>query len=248
MTADAPLLLSALDNRADIQSAIEAHLDYLSEPGYWWTASEKIAIAAESRLAKHCRLCDEKKAALSRRSVQAQHAPSLILDEKIIDMIHQIITDQGRITRAQVDALEKDGLSKLAYVELVCLVVCIFSIDEFHRALDLAPPPLPQPKLGVPSQSQPPSLEQSTGFVPMIPKLGLTVANEDLWPTGFGANVVRALSATPDLVRQWKRIAGAFYLHLEEMGNLVQANSRVLNRLQMELIAGRVSAINRCFY
>ena len=82
----------------------------------------------------------------------------------------------------------------------------------------------------------------------MIPKLGLTAANEDLWPTGFGANVVRALSATPDLVRQWKRIAGAFYLHLEEMGNLVQANSRVLNRLQMELIAGRVSAINRCFY
>ncbi len=73
-------------------------------------------------------------------------------------------------------------------------------------------------------------------------------ADQDLWPKGFGANVIRALSGTPDLVRQWKRIAGAFYLQVEEMGNLVQADSRLLNRMQMELIAGRVSAINQCFY
>ena len=248
MTADAPALKSALDNRSDIQSANDSFMSFLSQPGYWWTAAEKIAIAEESRLANRCAVCQKKKAALSRGQILGQHPPSPHLGDEVIGIVHQIITDQGRITRTQLDALEADGLSRLAYVELVGVVVCIFSIDEFHRALDLPLPSLPHPRPGNPSRAQPATLEQTTGFVPMIPRSGLMPADQDLWPKGFGANVIRALSGTPDLVRQWKRIAGAFYLQVEEMGNLVQADSRLLNRMQMELIAGRVSAINQCFY
>ncbi len=248
MAGHANTLKSALDNRSDIQSAADSFLDLLSQSGYWWTAAEKIAIAEETRLANRCLLCQERKEALSRSHIQGQHPPSPLLGEEVIGIVHQIITDQGRITRSQLDALEANGLSRLAYVELVGVVVCLFSIDEFHRALDLPLPSLPHPRSGLPSRAQPATLEQTTGFVPMIPRSGLMPADQDLWPKGFGANVIRALSATPDLVRQWKRIAGAFYLQVEEMGNLVQADSRVLNRIQMELIAGRVSAINQCFY
>ncbi|MFT7128584.1 MAG: hypothetical protein ACI89U_000691 [Gammaproteobacteria bacterium] len=35
---------------------------------------------------------------------------------------------------------------------------------------------------------------------------------------------------------------------MEGMGNFVKQDDRSLNRMQMELIAGRVSAINECFY
>ena len=75
------------------------------------------------------------------------------------------------------------------------------------------------------------------------------VGNESgLWPTGRSANVVRALTLVPDALRDWFSLASAQYLSLEGMSNLVRDDNRCINRMQMELIAGRVSAINECFY
>ena len=64
-------------------------------------------------------------------------------------MVHQIITDQGRITDTQIQALEQSGVSRLAYAELVGIVVCMFSIDEFRRALSQPLPELPEPQPGL---------------------------------------------------------------------------------------------------
>ena len=75
------------------------------------------------------------------------------------------------------------------------------------------------------------------------------IGNErDLWSKGFGANVVRALSLVPDALRDWKELAAAQYIPLEKMRDYYQGDARALNRLQMELVAGRVSSINECFY
>lgn len=241
-------LNQALTERPDIQIALSNYFLFLAKPGYWWHGAQKVAIAAAARAASACSLCAEKKAALSRNQIRALHPENEHLSPLTVDMIHQIITDQGRITESQVQALEQSGVSRLAYAELVGIVVCLFSIDEFCRALSRPLPALPQPQSGLPLQTQPENLETNTGFVPMIQRDGLTDTVQDLWPPGFGANVVRALSAAPDLVRQWKQLAAVFYLPLEEMRNLTQSASRRLNRMQMELIAGRVSAINRCFY
>ena len=241
-------LNQALSERPDIQIALSNYFLFLAEPGYWWHGAQKVAIAAAARAASSCSLCAEKKAALSRNQIKALHAENDQLSPLTVDMIHQIITDQGRITESQVQALEQSGVSRLAYAELVGIVVCLFSIDEFCRALSQPLLELPQPQPGLASQRTPENLETNTGFVPMIAREGLTEAVQDLWPEGFGANVIRALSAAPDLVRQWKQLAAVFYLPLEEMRNLTQSASRRLNRMQMELIAGRVSAINRCFY
>jgi len=43
-------------------------------------------------------------------------------------------------------------------------------------------------------------------------------------------------------------LAAAQYIPLEEMRDYYQGDARALNRLQMELVAGRVSSINECFY
>ena len=241
-------LNQALTERPDIQIALSNYFLFLAKPGYWWHGAQKVAIAAAARAASACSLCAEKKAALSRSQIKALHPENDLLSPLTVDMIHQIITDQGRITESQVQALEQSGVSRLAYAELVGIVVCLFSIDEFCRALSQPLPELPRPQPGLASPRTPENLETKTGFVPMIARDGLTEAVQDLWPAGFGANVIRALSAAPDLVRQWKHLAAVFYLPLEEMGNLAQSASRRLNRMQMELIAGRVSAINRCFY
>jgi hypothetical protein len=52
----------------------------------------------------------------------------------------------------------------------------------------------------------------------------------------------------PDALRDWREIAAAQYLSFQRMTNFVKDDNRSINRMQMELIAGRVSAINECFY
>ena len=84
--------------------------------------------------------------------------------------------------------------------------------------------------------------------MPTIPADGATGNYADLWMPGSAANVVRALSLVPDAVRGWQQIAGAQYLSLQGMQNFVQDDNRSINRMQMELIAGRVSSVNECFY
>ena len=73
-------------------------------------------------------------------------------------------------------------------------------------------------------------------------------AEADLWPAGFTANVLRALTLVPDALRDWKDISSVQYLAMEKMPSFFKDDSRSINRLQMELVAGRVSAVNECFY
>ena len=74
--------------------------------------------------------------------------------------------------------------------------------------------------------------------------------------TGYGAggrdirgrpNVLRALSLVPDAVRQLQELSEVHYL---PMADVVDPRARIpsLSRPQMELLAGRVSALNECFY
>jgi alkylhydroperoxidase family enzyme len=52
----------------------------------------------------------------------------------------------------------------------------------------------------------------------------------------------------PDALRDWRSLAAAQYLSLEDMTNYERHEHRALGRAQMELVAARVSAINECFY
>ena len=82
----------------------------------------------------------------------------------------------------------------------------------------------------------------------MLPSDGAVGAESDLWPGEVTANVVRALTLIPDALRDWIRVGSAQYLSFEGMQDFVGLDSRSINRMQMELIAGRVSAVNECFY
>ncbi len=60
------------------------------------------------------------------------------------------------------------------------------------------------------------------------------------------ANVIRALSLVPDAVRTLNELGAAHYFSPAEMIDLTRGRS--IDRTQMELIAGRVSALRECFY
>ena len=82
----------------------------------------------------------------------------------------------------------------------------------------------------------------------MLPARGGGEEESDLFP-GPMPNVIRAMSLVPDAVRWLNELSAAQYLSVEngQMFDFVRGKGP-LDRAQTELIAGRVSAVNECFY
>jgi hypothetical protein len=59
--------------------------------------------------------------------------------------------------------------------------------------------------------------------------------------------VIRAMSVAPDEVRTLGDLSAVHYLPMADVPN-PRASRGHLTRPQMELVAGRVSALNGCFY
>ena len=235
--------------RDDIPEAYRTYWDQLAQPGTWLTGKERVAIAQEVRNALVCPYCAERKNALSPYAFPGEHLHSGNLPELVVDAVHRVVTDQTRITQAYIDDNASKGLSNEAYVELVGVVVAVLSIDEFHRALGMPVEALPDPLPGNPSQYKPANLSDDIGFVPTVPPKGAVGEESDLWSKELLArNVMRALTLVPNAFREWHAISAAQYLALDQMPDYFQDDARSINRLQMELVAGRVSAVNECFY
>ena len=233
--------------REDIKLAHRSYWESLAGPGSWWTGEQRVAIAGEVRNACKCNFCKQRKQALSPYTFEGEHHSDCQLPTRAVDAVHRIVSDQTRITQAYIDHNSKAGLSEEQYVELTGIVVCVFSIDEFNRGLGLELEPLPDPRAGEPSYYRPAQATRGTGFVSMIPSDGAIGAEADLWKSRT-ANVLRALTLVPDALRDWMKLAAAQYLSMEGMANLIGREDRTINRMQMELIAGRVSSFNECFY
>jgi hypothetical protein len=217
----------------------------LAAPGAWWTGAEKVSIAAEVRAARTCGLCRERKAALSPHAVPGEHAASDVLPAAAVEAAHRIASDPGRLTRAWYEKTLAAGLSDGHYVELLGVVVTVVNLDALHRALGVAPEALPAPRAGEPSRERPPATLEGA----WVPLLALDSAEGRALFGGLPRvpNVVRALSLVPDMVRQLKELSEAHYLPMNDVID-PRARMRALSRPQMELIAGRVSALNECFY
>lgn len=246
--------------REDIVAAHRRAWARLAHPGTWWNAEERVAIAAESRAAAYCDLCRARRRALSPYAADAptgkrRHASvsAAVLPAAAIDAIHRLVTDASRLTGDYVAGLAKAGLPDTHYVELLSIVVSLRSIDAFHRALGLAPEPMPRPlpesETGPPTRRRPGGTESDSAWVPLLVPSKAEPQDEDLFPGPMAPYVIRALSLVPDAVRWLKDLSAAHYLAMEgsAMMNFVQGRGP-LSRAQTELVAGRVSAVNECFY
>lgn len=236
--------------RPDIVEAHTRAWDELRRPGNWWTGAQRVEIAAETRNALRCPLCRERKEALSPFSVTGDHAHSAqVIDGVAIDTVHRIVTDATRLTHDWVKKIADAGMTDGHYVELVGIVVAVISIDEVHRGLGIDLPRLPSPIEGEPSRERPAGLVSGTAWVPMLTGTGVRgTANEDLFEgLPVAPNVIAAMSLVPDAVRMTKYISDVQYVPTREVAN-PSFQGRALDRSQIELIAGRVSALNECFY
>lgn len=165
----------------------------------------------------------------------------------VVDAIHRITTDPGRLGRAWFDALRDAGMSAERYVELLGVIVTVVSIDAFCLGIGVEPHALPEPREGEPSRRRPDGVTDEGAWVPTLPHRAASGPEADLYAgMPVAPNVIRALSLVPDEVRQLRALGRAHYLSEREMMDF--AAGRTLTRAQMELVAGRVSARRECFY
>jgi hypothetical protein len=192
--------------RADLAEAYRWAWAHIAASGTWLSGAERVAVAEETRRARRCGLCRERKAALSPFAVDGEHDHSGALPAPMIDAVHRVTTDASRLSRAWYSSLLADGLSAEQYVEAVWVpVMDVRKASREQRAL-----------LGTP---------------PGVPKV---------------PNVIRALSLVPEQVNAWVQVANAQYLSPDKM--LGFETGRAIDRAQMELVAGRTSSLNECFY
>ncbi len=236
--------------RPDIASAHRRYWAELSQPGCWWTGAERVAIADAVRRARDCALCRRRRQALSPYAIDGAHDGGGRLPEVALDAVHRVVSDVSRLTRAWLDKTLASGLGDGPYVELLGVVVAVLSIDSFHHGLGLPLEPLPEPLPGAPSRYRPASARPGPAWVPWILAGEASGAEADLYPTGARTpNVLCALSLVPDAVRAMALLSKACYVAPERVADPAHcAPGRALDRPQMELIAGRVSALNECFY
>jgi len=230
----------------------DAHSRYwarLASPGAWFSSAERIAIAREVRAAQTCEYCKLRKAALSPRTVKGSHTHTTALPDQVIEAVHSITTDASRLTRDWYEQLLSNGLSDGEYIEIVGTVVAMVSIDSFAHALGISLRELPEPGPGEPTHYRPASASVSdSAWVPMVDINNAGTPEQDLWVSGKTGNVVRAMSLVPDEVRTLCELSDAHYLAMGLVRKPGVDAGRALNRSQMELVAGRVSALNQCFY
>ncbi len=238
---------SPLPVRAGLAGAQQRAWARLAEPGEWWSGAVRVAIAEETRAAMHCAYCRERKAALSPYAVTGAHEKATDLPDVLVEVVHRIRTDPGRLTRRfYADALA-GGLSDAEYVETVGVMATVIAVDSFCDAMGLPRHALPAPVAGEPRRRRPAGAKEGLAWVPTVAPEDLTDAEAGMYDGLSAVNIHRALSLVPAEVTGFFDMDSEHYLpdaQLKDFGT----EYRALTHAQTEFLAGRVSAINRCVY
>lgn len=226
----------------------------MASAGTWWTGAERIAIAAETRHARGCAFCAARATALSPLHVAGTHARrDSPLSDVAVEAIHRIVTDPGRLGETWFLQLREGGLSDEHYIELVSIVAVVTAIDTFRHAAGLERWALPEPRDGTPTRYRPRNAKPGLCWVPTLAPDDVTPDDPDLYRERpgprerLGANVQLALSLVPDAMIHWWDLLEALYQSSRQMRDFSR-EYRAVTHAQMELLAARVAALNRCEY
>jgi hypothetical protein len=237
--------------RKDLTESHSRLFAQLAEPGTWLSAIERASIVAELRIVKDCRYCTERKAVLAPKLPKGSHTTQDDdLNEDQVELIHRLVSDPGRISRIYVDSLLANGMTDGEYVEISAIVSAVVVADTFDLALGRLPRTSLEPIPGEPSQRRPQTAAMEDAFVPLIAANALEGDYSDLYDTQrMVPNVHRAFSLVPDCTRIANDLMASHYLPYEWVPLYKdEDHNRAIDKMQMELIASRVSRHNDCFY
>jgi len=238
---------AAVPVRADLSAVHQRALDRLALPGTWLDGSQRLAIAAETRNSGRCSLCRRRKAALSPYAIDGRHDSLGGLSEPMVDVIHRVATDPGRLSRDWYQSVLDGGFGEGNYVETVGVVVTVVALDTFRLGLGLPPLALPSAEPGEPSRYRPAAAYVQGCWVPTQSKDQVSEEDAYIYHNRFGANIQQAMSLVPAEVDGFFDMVETQYLTGAEMRDF-DNEFRAINHVQIELLAARVSAINQCVY
>ena len=240
-----------MEIRKNIIDSHDRVWDELAKPGAILSGEERIAVVREVRAARDCRFCIENKRSLGLSPALGEHdSVDPNFPRARLDLIHRLMNDPGRISRAWVENLRAEGVGDVEYVEIAGLVSSVCVVDTFCQALGLTPRPLPKAIPGQSNYKRPATAEDEGAYVPMIAVDRLQDDYSDLYDSNHWVpNVHRAFSLVPDVVRLADDLMESHYFPYESVPRYADQNhDYAISKIQMELIASRVSMNNDCFY
>lgn len=206
--------MTVLQVDAAIEAAHDREWQRLAAPGTWLTGSERVAVA---------------------RTARGGGAGSDI-SAATADAARRIHDEPATITRAWIDGLETDGLSRLAYVEVLGIVARLRALDTMTFGLGRPERRLPDPAPGEPSRTTVDGAGDEGGWVPTVGPAG-------------PPNALSAVQAEHDALHD---LHGHLYLETRSGDGNTMGNFQVvrdgLGRSQMEFVAARTSLLNDCFF
>jgi len=256
--ADAEQQLSQITALDDLRGLardelLDAHRQawrWIAQSGTWLEAPTRCAVAKEARNAAGCRLCRQRKDALSPLSVSGTHDDLGLLGDVEVDAIHRIATDSGRLSETWLQGLFDGGLSDGAYIEITGIVAMTMMMDAFARAVGAPAADVPSAiDVNVdraPSHYRPPGARKATAWVPVV-QMDDVVESDGALYGGSAGGVHQALSLVPDSKRAFWALGEPHYIPMTEIRN-AQTKARAISRAQIEILAGRTSALHQCVY
>ena len=230
------LYQQSLPVRDNVRHSHQTALGQIASPGTWFNARERVAIISETRAALNCQLCGKRKQALSPYTVAGDHDTATQLEPEIVEVIHRLATDSGRLTSAWFTDITSRDLTAEMYVEIVGLVATIIVLDSFALGLGCEPYTPTDLIDGEPSRQHNDQVFDGGAWVPM-----LDVSQQES-DTGLPThpNIGRAMGLVPGANGLFFPVMSSHY-SLDEM-------ALDIDRPQIELLASRVSSHNQCFY
>jgi len=247
MTEKPPLAAAEFPIRDGLARELARAWSRLAAPGTWWSAAERLAIAAEVRQARHCALCQRRREALSPYAEAGPHDHLGALTDALVEITHRIATDAGRLKRGWVASVLQEGVSEAQYVEAVGVIALVTALDSFDHALGRDQRPLPAPRPGQPSRHRPTGARAGLAWVATVAPEDLRAGDPDPYTVHGTKNIHRALSLVPQEVINFFDLDVELYLKDHEIRDF-DREYRALSHPQIELLAGRVSALHGCYY
>jgi hypothetical protein len=228
--------------REDLVKIHAAQFAQLGEPGTWGSAAQRQAVCLEAREA-----CYD--AGMLQRPANAQ-TPAVQLPEVAKRLVRKLAAEPQGFEEADYQEALKEGLSDAEYVEMVGLVSRITNLDIFAKGIGVEVQPLPPAQPGNPSRERPPEAIQEKAWVPTVPG-GPDGGETAKWLyVGLSrvAYILKALSLVPKECALHLELEQVEYIKLPNFMDWTHAHHEGLSRAQVEVVAGRVSAFNECFY
>ena len=221
----------------------EEEFETFAKAGTWLTGEERTAIARQAHYAR-CRAGVQEA-----MDGETRKPADDVLPRALLDVVTQIAVAPKDIERSFFERTLAAEISDAEYVETVGVVARLANLDVFARGIGVAMRPLREPVDGEPSFERPDTAMDEGAWVPTLPSdESGGAAAKALYGGGMMPFVYRALSLVPAEAARVINEGNIQYLPLNKFFDFSYSHHPSLSRPQVETVAGRVSALNECFY